>query len=134
MKPLRRKNTTRFTTDSITGKERVLGWTQEDDVLSDRGSVDSTAVQQTFFLDCGCEGGSAGRCFDCGAISCRECHGRCQRCRKPICMEHSHFFETDQAQVRLCGSCFDKISRRQTRAKIGGFLLSLFVHTEPKND
>ncbi len=128
MRPLRRKHTTQITTDPITGEERILGWSQEEDVLGDQGSVDSMSVQRKFFLDCGCEGEGAGRCFECGAISCRECHGRCAKCQKPICPQHSRFLEmANQGQVRLCGSCFDKTSRKQARARIGRFLLSLFV-------
>ena len=131
MKPLRRKKTCQVTTDPITGRDRILGWTQEDDVLSDEGSVDSAGVQRKYFLDCGCDAEIGGRCFDCSAISCRDCHGRCQSCQKPICMQHSHFLETeDRGQVRLCGSCFDKITRKQTRAKIGRFFLSLFLVKE----
>ncbi len=130
MKPLRRKNATNVTTDQVSGQDRVLEWTQEEDVLSDQGSVDSMAVRRTFFLDCGCEGEAAGRCFECGAISCRQCHGRGQGCQKPICLQHSRCLEMDQGQVRLCRSCFDRISRRQTRAKIGRFMLSLLVQSE----
>ncbi len=134
MKPLRRKHTTQVTTDPVTGKDRVLGWSQEEHVLSDKGSVDSSAMERTFFLDCGCEGQAAGRCFECGAISCKTCHGHCQACRKPICMQHSRFLQSEEGAVRLCGSCFDRISRKQTRAKIGRFVLSLFVERESRND
>ena len=130
MKPLRRKQTTQVTADPVTGRDRVLGWTQEQDVLSDQGSVDSAALQRTFFLDCGCSKPAHGRCFECGAISCELHHGICHGCQKPICMQHSRFLETEQGQVRLCVSCHDKISRKQTRAKIGGFLLSLVVRRE----
>lgn len=134
MKPLRRKQTTQVTTDAATGRDRVLEWTEEQHVLSDRGSVDSTEMRRTFFLDCGCRGDSAGRCFECGAISCPEHHGHCQGCRKPICMQHSRFVAMDQGQVRLCGRCFDATLRRQRRAKIGRFLLSLVVQRESDND
>lgn len=134
MKPLRRKQTTQVTTDAVTGQDRILGWTEEEDILSDRGSVDSTVMQRAFFLDCGCRGDSAGRCFECGAISCSEHHGHCHLCRKPICMQHSRFLETDQGQVRLCRTCSDGTSRKQKRAKIGRFLLSLVVHRESAHD
>ena len=131
MKPLRRKNATQITTDSVTGRDRFLGWSQEEDILSDQGSVDSTAVQRIFFLDCGCQGEASGQCFECGAISCKICHGRCQVCQKPICLQHSHFLEGDnQESIRLCGNCHDKISRKQTRTKVGRFLLSLIVQRE----
>ena len=134
MKPLRRKHTRHVTQDPVTGQDRTLGWTCEEDVLSDHGSVDSTSMQRKFFLDCGCDGEAAGRCFECGSLNCSECYGRCQQCRKPICMQHSCFLETDQGEMRLCGRCFDKTSRKRTRAKVGRFLLSLFVEKGASND
>ncbi len=134
MKPIRREKDCHVTTDQLTGQDRILGWTQEEDVLSDQGSIDSATMQRKYFLDCGCDGEAAGRCFECGAISCKDCHGRCQGCQKPICLQHSHCIETDMGQARLCGGCFDRISRKQTRAKIGRFVLSLFVERESRND
>ncbi len=126
MKPLRRKYKSHVTRNPVTGQDRILEWAGEEDVLS-QGSVDSNEVQRKFFLDCGCSKPAHGRCFECGALSCESHCGICRQCQKPICMQHSSFLETDQGQVRLCGSCFDKTSRKQTRAKIGRFLLSLFV-------
>ena len=131
MKPLRRKKTCHVTTDPVTGQDRILGWTQEEDVLSDQGSVDSAGVHRKYFLDCGCDAETGGQCVECGAISCRDCHGRCQNCQKPICMQHSCFFEVeDRGQVRLCRTCHDKSTRKQTRAKIGRFFLSLLFVKE----
>ena len=87
MKPLRRKKTCEVTHDPITGQERILELSQEDDFLSDHGSVDSAGLHQRYFRDCGCDGPIGGRCFECGAISCKSCHGRCHNCQKPICLD-----------------------------------------------
>lgn len=86
MKPLRRKKTCEVTHDPITGQERILELTQEEDFLSDHGSVDSASLHQRYFRDCGCDGPIGGRCFECGAISCKSCHRRCHNCQKPICL------------------------------------------------
>ena len=135
MRPLRRKHKYHVTQDPATGQERVLGWMQEEDVLSDQGSVDSVSMQRQFFLDCGCSKPAQGRCFECGAISCEIHHGICQKCQKPICMEHSHFLAIEnQGEIRLCSRCHDKFSRKHTRNKIGKIFLSLFVQMEKKNE
>ena len=131
MKPLRQNGAYKVTTDPITGQYRILDREQNEHILSDHGSVNSMDVEWVIFLDCKCRGEAAGQCFECGAISCSQCHGRCQACQKPICLQHSLFYETDnQEPIRLCGSCHDKISRKQTRTKVGRFLLSLIVQRE----
>lgn len=129
MNPLRRKQTCHVTEDSATGRDRVLGFTQEDDILSDLGSIDSVTIQRLFFLDCGCNKPAFGRCYECGAISCEEHHGICRYCQKPLCTEHSFYLKTEETKedVRLCGKCFGKASRKQTRSKIGRVILSLFL-------
>ncbi len=135
MKPIRQNEARKVTPDRITGQDRILDRRQKKHIRSDQGSVNSMDVEWVFFLDCECKGEAAGRCFECGAISCETCHGRCHACRKPICMQHSHFLETDdQEPIRLCGRCHDKISRKQTRAKIGRFFLSFLVQQEDGRD
>ncbi len=134
MKPLRRNNTTHLTTDPVTGKDRILDWQQNEHILYDGGLVDSANVLRKYFRDCGCDAETGGQCFECGAISCKTCHGRCQACHKPICLQHSRFLHAEEGQVRLCGSCCDRISRKQTRAKIGRFFLSFLVKQEDGRD
>ena len=60
MRPIRRKQSSRVTTDPLTGQDRLLGWTREENVLSDEGSIDTAEVERTFFLDCGCDAKPAG--------------------------------------------------------------------------
>ena len=134
MKPIRRKQNCSVTTDPITGQDRLLGWDQEEHILSDEGSIDSAKMTRVCFLDCGCEALPAGRCFQCGAISCEKCHGRCGVCQKPLCLQHSHFIEGESGPVRLCGDCADKHARKQLRSKIGRFLTSPFVKREARDD
>lgn len=135
MRPLRRKQTCQVTQNPVTGQDRILAWMQEEHILSDQGSTDSANLQRQFFLDCGCSKPAQGRCYECGAISCEVHHGICQKCQKPICMEHSHFLEMENhGEIRLCRRCHDKFSRKNTRAKIGKFFLSLIVQVGEQNE
>lgn len=133
MKPIRRKYNYRLTRDPKTGQDRVLAWAQKDNILSDEGSIDTSGMTRTFFLDCGCNGEPAGQCFECGAIECENCSGRCARCQKPICLQHSHFIDGESGPVRLCGDCADKHARKQLRSKIGRLAISLFVKREARD-
>ena len=81
MRPLRRKKMISVTDDPLTGKERILRMDYEADVYSDQGSVDTLGKQKLYFNDCGCDGPPAGRCYECGNLSCASCHGRCQSCQ-----------------------------------------------------
>ena len=135
MKPIRRKKRQEVIYDPITGQDRVLDETHEEDVLSDRGSVDSTGIHRKFFQDCGCDAESDGRCAQCQAISCPACHGRCHICQKPICLEHSSFIETEgQERMRLCSRCYGKVTRKQKWARVGRFFLATLVQEEQKHE
>ena len=132
MKPLRRKKQYQVTHDPVTGQDRILNFTEEEDILSDQGSVDSAGYQRKYFLDCGCDAEIGGRCFDCGAISCKTHYGHCQGCQKPICMQHSSFIESDGQRIRLCGRCYNTVTRKQKLAKVSRFFLSIFFQPEEK--
>ncbi len=126
MKPLRRKKTYLVTQDKITGQDRILGLTQEEDILSDEGSVDSMSIQRSYFLDCGCNTPPAGKCYQCGSLSCQAHHGICSRCQKPICLECSTLVDAGNQALRYCRSCCDIVSRKQRFDKIKRFFLSIF--------
>lgn len=131
MRPLRRKNRYEVTDNPMTGQDRILELTQEEDVLSDQGSVDSASLHRRYIRDCGCDGPVGGRCFECQAISCRLCHGRCQGCQKPLCLQCSSFLDFgEHGRIRLCNRCYDETTRKQRLAKVGRFLLSPFVQFE----
>lgn len=131
MKSLRRKEKHEVTHNPITGEDRTLELTQEDNFLSDQGSVDSVDLHHRYFRDCGCDGPVGGICRDCGAINCIKCHGRCQSCQKPICLEHSNYLHVEgQEKIRLCRRCHDSIVRKQRLAKVGRFFLSLLTEGE----
>ncbi|MBN1546683.1 MAG: hypothetical protein JW902_08500, partial [Syntrophaceae bacterium] len=70
MRPLRRKKLMAFTRDPQTGNERLVGFNDERDILSDQGEVGTYAKQEVFFNDCGCGGPPVGRCFECQGLSC----------------------------------------------------------------
>ena len=125
MRPLRSKKTYHTVRDN-TGQNRVWQLLQEDDILSDEGSVDSVSVQESYFLECGCNAPPAGRCYQCGAQSCEAHCGICLRCRKPICPECSIFTESG----RWCGDCLKIITRENRNNKIKRFFLSFFFDME----
>jgi len=128
MRPLRHDNAFEVTHNPISGQDRILESTEKTDLLSDDGSIDSSGVHRKYFRDCGCDGPVGGCCYQCQAISCTACHGRCQNCQMPICLQHSHFWETDkQGIIRLCTHCFDSLTRKYKWSKVGNLLLSLFV-------
>lgn len=131
MKPLREKNKRLVTYDPDSDKDREWELEQTRDVRSSEGSIDSDETIRKYFKDCGCDGEIGGRCYVCGAVSCTSCHGRCNKCKKPICMQHSNFFEKDNGEKeRLCGTCHDVLIRKQGWAKIARFFLSLITDTE----
>ena len=128
MKPLRRKRKCEVTRDPVTGQERVLALTQEEDIISDQGSVDSVELQYNYFQDCGCAGGIGGRCHECRAMVCEKCFGHCARCQVPLCTEHSRFLGTEgQEKTRLCRRCYDEVMRKRRLSGVGRFFLSIFV-------
>ncbi len=135
MKRLRRQKTCEVTYDPITGQDRILELTQEESVLSDQGSVDSESLSRKYFRNCGCDGPVGGQCNKCGAISCTSCHGRCHRCKKPICLEHSHFLQVQgKDAIRFCHrhyimQCW-KNAILFCLLLVGRFFLSLMVEEE----
>lgn len=137
MKPLRRKKTYEVAYDPITGKDRILELTQEENVLSDQGSVDSEIVTRRYFRDCGCYGTFGGECKKCGAISCTSCHGRCYSCKQSVCLEHSYFLQIQgKDAIRFCHKHYIMRCWKNTilffLSLVGCFFLSLFG--EEKND
>ena len=131
MKPYRRKKKCEVTYDPITGQDRILELTQEEHFQSDQGSVDSESLSRKYIRDCGCDGPVGGRCYECGAISCTSCHGRCHSCQKPICLEHSNFLQAKgKESIRLCRCCYGSITRKQRLARVGRFFLSLLMEEE----
>jgi len=135
MKPLRRKNKRQVTYDPDTGQNREWKLEQTKHTRADNGSVDTDEIVRTSFKDCGCDGKIGGICYVCGAVSCISCHGRCNKCQKPICLQHSNFLEKkDGEKERLCGTCYDVITRKRGWAKVGRFFLSLIVDTGEKSN
>lgn len=134
MKKLRRKSKRQVTYDPNTKQDREWELEQSQDVLSSEGSVDSDEFVRKSFKDCGCAGEIGGTCFDCGAVSCTSCFGRCNKCQKPICLQHSHFFEKDDGEKeRFCGPCYDVVTRKQGLAKVVRFFKSFIFEMEDES-
>jgi len=124
MRPLKRNFEYEVTHDPDTGQERILGYKEQEDVLSDMGSVDSRSVTHKSFLDCGCDKPAASRCNECGGLSCESCQGHCQKCKKPICLEHSYFTQdNEKGEIRFCRSCYDRVVRKRMLKNIFGALI-----------
>lgn len=135
MKPLRRKNKRQVTYDPNAKQDREWHLEQSQDVLSAEGSVDTDEIVRKIFKDCGCDGEIGGRCFDCGAVSCISCHGRCNKCQKPICLQHSTFVDKEDGnKERLCNTCHDILIRKRGWDKVGRFFLSLITDTEEESN
>lgn len=135
MKPLRRKKTIEITDNPITGQERVLEIAEEENILSDEGSIDTSGFRRRFFLDCGCTAAAFGRCYKCGAINCQVHHGVCHKCQMPICLQCSTFLHTsNQTPQRFCSRCYSIITRKQKLKKVGRFFLSAFVEMDNSNE
>ena len=119
-----------------------LGGTGE--MHSDNGNdLESTYYEETYNLSCGCFGQPGGRCWQCGAISCVNCHQHCGGlnnptslgCGKPICREHSHYIPLGQdANLPFCSQCRDRIKRKLRRQKITGLFLGPFIEQEDSNE
>ena len=135
MKPLKRKKMIEITDNPITGQDRILAITEEANILSDEGSIDTSGLHRRFFLDCGCTAAASGRCYKCGAISCQAHHGICHKCQMPICLQCSTFQDTaNNTRERYCDSCYSIMARKQNLKKIGRFLLSAFIEKDNTNE
>ncbi len=128
MKPLRRKLNRQVTIDPVTGQQRVLALDEGETILSDEKSVDSLDTRYTCFLDCGCDGPVGGRCYECGAISCKNCYGRCHSCGRPLCLACSRYLTSDSGErLRLCKHCHESLSRKRFWSGITQAIKGLFV-------
>ena len=137
MRPLRRKHQSEVVDDVVTGSERTLEASDEIDILSDEGSIDTVGKRKRYFRDCGCDGAPGGRCAEsgCSAISCTKCHGHCAKCSQPTCLQHSYFENTKSSeQRRLCRRCRDGIARRQRLCSVARALLSPLVRFEEPDE
>ena len=131
MRPLRRTRHDNTTVDPKTGKECPSESFYQDDLLSDKGSVDTLSNHRDYIQHCGCPGPVGGCCHDCGEFSCVKCHGRCGSCMKPLCLECSVFVDVaGGGKVRLCRRCHLRIVRRERLAKVTRLLLSPFIRFE----
>jgi len=131
MRSYRRKKALEVTEDPITGRQRILESKEHEDIYSDQKSFDTLDVRHRYIRDCGCTGEIGGRCYECGAISCVSCHGRCQNCKKPICLEHSRFQRAEgKESIRLCHRCYDSVNRKKLLKRVFDFVLSLFTEGE----
>ena len=94
-----------------------------------RKIINTIGKQKLYPNDCGCFGPLGGRCADCGAISCRACHGRCAQCSKPICLQCTEFMDLPEAgaRIRLCLQCHGKLARKRMLVKVSRLLLSPFI-------
>ncbi len=127
MRPLRRKKRIEVADDLSTGQERILGLAEEMDFLGRRGSVDTLETLKWYFRDCGHAAPPGGRCAECGAIVCAPCLGRCSACGKSLCPAHLTGCCLSGQSIPVCGSCKDRLVRRQRLAQFARSLFSPFI-------
>lgn len=131
--PVRRRQRLRWTRDE-NGDPVELP--MEADSIEVGDSVDSTHIHADHFYHCGCpmEIPPGGKCAEggCGRISCQRCAGRCARCQKPLCLEHSVYVLADNgtATGRFCRGCDGEIRRARRIRSVSRALLSPFVKFE----
>ena len=129
MRPIRKKHYREVTDNPVTGRERPLEETDETDVLSDEGSIDTHGTRRRYPCDCGCYKPTGGRCAECGRLSCVSCHGHCEVCAKPLCLEDSCFPE-GRGRLRLCRRCYERVVRHKRIVTAARLFLSPFVRFE----
>jgi hypothetical protein len=127
--PVRRRRDLRWTRDED-GNEVLLP--MEADSLDVSESVDSEHIYADRFYHCGdpMTIPAGGKCAEggCSRISCQKCAGRCARCQKPLCLEHSQFIPAeDGPALRLCWGCHGAVRRERMLRALGRVLLSPFV-------
>ncbi len=128
MKPIRSEQDQEVVHDPWNRNERQ--WSQKDvaHIVSDAGGIESYRTGRQIGCDCGCLKPPGGFCADCGAVSCVDCFGHCQRCNRPLCPAHLTCTEIVGGQiVRLCRSCSDSAGRKRALRRVGRLLLSPFV-------
>lgn len=91
--------------------------------LSAEHSVDRLRIKPDRFYECGCnaEAPMGGQCAAprCRKVACASCFGRCSRCSKPLCLEHSRFSSDEfGTRQRLCVDCHGQEFRRRILLKI----------------
>ena len=106
---------------NLKGSGEVHNLSDQDD------SLESTYFEEAYSHHCGCFAEPGGRCSECGRISCVRCHRHCGGsdnqthlgCGKPLCREHSHSITfAGGASIPFCSDCYDRLSRRQRRARV----------------
>ena len=129
--PVRREARVEITFDEE-GNPAIEAVEGEAFMMSPEGGLDRVEVVRSRFFNCGCAaevnkpGGMCGE-PSCHRISCASCFGRCERCKRPICLEHSSFLEhPDVKGSRFCFGCFDVLRRRVLRQALVRGLLTPF--------
>lgn len=135
-KPLRRDGLFRIKIDGA-GKPVVEVVEGETITLSPEGSIDRAKVLPDRFYHCGhnAQAPMGGRCAEAGCqnISCERCFTCCRCCQKPVCLEHVRRVPTDNAQIDLCGRCYDELMRKRRLKTFARAVLSPFVNFEKKS-
>jgi len=105
----------------------------EADIISKDKSLDKLLPHFDAFLDCGCSldlNAPRFRCCEpgCPAVVCQQHIKYCQPCSKPICPQHSYFFEIAPGQqVPMCETHYREANRRRLWQRVAKITLSPFV-------
>ena len=132
-KPVKRNSTVVVTPDPDTGQVCATPVEETVIMLSPEGSIDTVRVVHDRVYHCGCNAQKAmgGRCIECRMVSCIDCFGRCARCSRPLCLEHSRFVQDRRGvSERLCRRCGERKARQQTAGAVLKGLLLPFLSFE----
>lgn len=130
-----------FSRDPQTNKVDILGVDDEFHKLSEQdGSPESYELKGIPSQHCGCLAPAAGRCRECGALSCARCHRHCggtdnphpSGCGAPLCRQHAHHLQMadGQAAVPFCKDCYGKLVRKSCWITTRKILLLPFVEED----
>jgi len=99
--------------------------------ISPDGAIDSlqARISTDRFYPCGCsaETKAGVKCQECGSVTCIRCARRCDRCKKPLCLEHANTLQTQDAQLTLCRQCHGTLGRKKFWGSLFKSVVSPFV-------
>lgn len=106
--------------------------------LGKHGGITTRKWKVDRFYHCGCDAQQpmGGQCGEpgCRRVSCQRCFGRCTACGKPLCLEHTRYFDGGDTQpVKMCRGCHGKTARRHTIRSVVKGLLSPFVSFDDRS-
>lgn len=133
--PVRRQAHVIHRRDPKTGASVNVPLTDEQVTLNTHGNLDTLHVKYSAVLDCGCSADAqfGGECQTCRGLSCRDHHGSCTNCGKPIDPRCSFYASVRGRRVRLCRPCHRRVTRRRFWMRVLLIFLWPFLRIEDQD-